>query len=215
MHRIAYGFVARPRTLAALGALCALSAPAGAQSIESTSAPAGPAWQDSATFEETAGSDADTTPARPPPAQWRERGGQGRTWLAVSTARLDGLRGGFDLNGLQVSFGIARAVYINGNLVTTTSFNIPDIANITSQQAQTLATQLRNVTLVQNGPANNFNPGAINAQALLSVVQNTLDNQTIKSLTTVNIAVNSLGLLKTMNAQALLSNALQAAAGVR
>ncbi|MGN5480352.1 hypothetical protein ACTMU2_37045 [Cupriavidus basilensis] len=52
------------------------------------------------------------------------------------------MRGGFDAGGLQVSFGIERAVYINGALVVATSLNIPDVGRITTDQAARLASTL-------------------------------------------------------------------------
>src|SRR5215469_11853300 len=57
----------------------------------------------------------------------------------VSNERLDAVRGGFDLGGLEVSLGIERAVYVDGNLVTYANVNVPDLAHITSQQAMALA----------------------------------------------------------------------------
>ena len=55
---------------------------------------------------------------------------------AMSDNKLDRMRGGFSLpNGLQISFGIERAVYVNGNLVSTTSLNIVDLAKAVSAAA--------------------------------------------------------------------------------
>jgi hypothetical protein len=110
----------------------------------------------------------------------------------VSNERLDGVRGGFDLDGLQVSLGIERAVYIDGNLVTYASVNIPDLAHITTQQAMALANALSTVN-VQNGPGNTFNPSGISSNTTAAtVIQNTLNNQTIRNLTTLNVGVNTL-----------------------
>jgi hypothetical protein len=51
--------------------------------------------------------------------------------LAVNDAALNEMRGGFLTgNGLQISFGIERAIYINGALVTVTSLNIIDLTRI-------------------------------------------------------------------------------------
>lgn len=55
--------------------------------------------------------------------------------LAIDSSRLDGVRGGFiGEGGLQISFGIERAVYINGNLVTTTSLNLSDLGKLSAKQ---------------------------------------------------------------------------------
>ncbi len=63
-------------------------------------------------------------------------------WKPVAQERLEDMRGGFDAGGLQVSFGIERAVYINGALVVATSLNIPDVGRITTDQAARLASTL-------------------------------------------------------------------------
>ncbi|WP_439686888.1 Flagellin [Cupriavidus oxalaticus] len=63
-------------------------------------------------------------------------------WKPVAHEKLDELRGGFEMPNLQVSFGIERAVYINGALVVATSINIPDVGRITAEQAARLATTL-------------------------------------------------------------------------
>ena len=110
----------------------------------------------------------------------------------VPVASLAAIRGGFDLgNGLEASFGIERAVYVDGNLVTYTSVNIPDIAHITTQQAMALASTLGTVN-VQVGPGNTFNPSSMGQTSAATVIQNTLNNQTIRSLTTLNVTVNTL-----------------------
>lgn len=64
-------------------------------------------------------------------------------WKPVTHERLDELRGGFEMAGLQVSFGIERAVYVNGNLVVQTSLMIPDVSRITTEQAARLASALQ------------------------------------------------------------------------
>ena len=109
----------------------------------------------------------------------------------VSNERLDTVRGGFDVEGLEVSLGIERAVYIDGNLVTYTSVNIPNLAHVTTQQAMALASALSTIN-VQNGSGNTFDPSSMGGTTAATVVQNTLSNQTIRSLTTLNVAVNTL-----------------------
>jgi hypothetical protein len=125
----------------------------------------------------------------------------------VANERLDAVRGGFDLGeGLEASLGIERAVYIDGNLVTYTSVNIPDLAHVTTQQAMALATALSTVN-VQDGPGNTFNPSSMGSTTAATVIQNTLNNQTIRNLTTLNVAVNTLGAFRDLGLQ----QALQAA----
>jgi len=165
--------------------------------------------------------------------------------MPVSIARLDAVRGGFDLGeGLQASFGIQRAVYVDGNLVTYLNVTIPDIAHITAQQATSLAAALGTVN-VQVGSGNTFDPsspvqtGAAShggatvspaaqtnapnnpivtstvipasiAQAnAATTIQNTVDNQVIRSLTTLNVSVNALNALRNQNLQQSLQSVQQ------
>jgi hypothetical protein len=127
-------------------------------------------------------------------------------WAPVSAETLDDTRGGFDLgNGLVASFGIDRAVYVNGNLVTSTSFNVPDIAHMTTAQAAAMSSALSSISLTQIGPNNTFDPSALGQTSAGTVIQNTLNHQNIQSITTVNASVNSLNVFRQANFQ----NALQ------
>jgi hypothetical protein len=155
---------------------------------------------------------------------------------AVPDARLDTIRGGFDLGSLQASIGLERTVLINGVEAIRQSVNIPDVRNITTAQADAL----RNVmatTFVSNGPggvttnavavASQASPSvsaaaaatpaadaaitqAVSLHATLSnaplpdgvspglVIQNSLDNQTINSTTTINASTNTSQMLQNM-----------------
>jgi hypothetical protein len=125
----------------------------------------------------------------------------------VPDARLDTVRGGFDLgNGLDASFGIVRAVYVDGALVSYTSVNIPDIAHITTQQATALASALSTVN-VQIGPGNSYTPSSMGQTAGATVIQNTLNNQNISNLTTLNVGVNTLNAFRGEGLQQALQNA--------
>jgi hypothetical protein len=129
-------------------------------------------------------------------------------WAPVGEETLDETRGGFDLgNGLVASFGIDRAVYVNGNLVSSTSFNIPDIAHITTAQAQAMQTALNTVTVTQVGPNNSFDPSSLGPNAAATVIQNTLNNQHIQSITTLNTSVNSLSAFREGSLQEALQQA--------
>lgn len=120
-------------------------------------------------------------------------------WAAVGEERLDESRGGFDAGGLIMTFGIERAVYINGQLVTTTSFNVSDMGKITTDQLKTLSAQAASMGLVQNGPNNTFQLTSGGGGLPGSVIQNTLNNQNIKSTTIINATSNSLNLIKGIN----------------
>jgi len=130
------------------------------------------------------------------------------SWTPVSQETLDGMRGGFDIgNGLMASFGINRAVYVNGNLVTQTSFNVPDIAHMTAIQAQAMQSALNAMSITQIGPNNTFDPSSLGATSAGTVVQNTLNNQKIQTVTTLNTSVNSLNAFRAANFQDSLQQA--------
>lgn len=135
-------------------------------------------------------------------------------WTPVSSEALDDARGGYDLgNGLMASFGIDRAVYVNGNLVTSTSFNVPDIGHMTPAQATAMQTALNTVTVTQVGPNNTFDPSSIGQNAGATVIQNTLDGQHIQSITTINTSVNTLNAFRQANFQDALQQAQLQAIG--
>jgi len=128
--------------------------------------------------------------------------------MAVSNSRLDSMRGGFETDaGLQISFGIQRAIYVNGSLVTSTSVNIPDIGQMNATQATALAAVANSVNLVQIGPGNSFDPASLTHATGATVVQNSLSNQNIQTLTTLSTAVNTLDAFKNMNLQNTLQSA--------
>jgi hypothetical protein len=157
--------------------------------------------------------DVERSPTEPPQAArtpddplWPAR----TATIALTEDRLDAMRGGFDMpSGLKVSFGISRVAYVNGNLVTTTSVNIPDVSAITAQQAQALIAANAGA-LVQVGHGNVVQAGALPALTG-SVLQNSLSNQQIQAMTTIDTSVNSLSLFKGMNVMSTITGALASA----
>lgn len=216
-------------------------------------------------------------------------------WKPVAQEKLDEMRGGFEVPGLQVSFGIERAVYLNGALVVATSINIPDVGRITADQAAQLASALgpaivastnaavnnaltanpvtagtqvgadggnasasagsagasggavasagaagasssasgaaslpgTTVTtatgqvvtngllnVIQNGPGNAAAVGSL-AGTPTTVIQNTLNNQSIRSLMTIDASVNTLQAFRSQLANTALNGALMRAASMR
>lgn len=137
-------------------------------------------------------------------------------WTAMSDDHLDTLRGGFEINtGLSVSFGFIRTISINGDVVSETRFTLPDLSNISADQAKIVSAALAGAHIVQNGGGNSV--GTNNTQQgfpPITVVQNSLDHQAIQSLTVLDAAVNSLGILKNMNVQNILKDALLGAVRV-
>jgi hypothetical protein len=95
-------------------------------------------------------------------------------WSRASDSELDQLRGGFALaNGVNIDFSLERLTTLNGVVVSSTSFRLPDDA-----------------FLFQNGGLNQA--PAMTGAALNSVIQNNMDNQVIKNMTDINIAVSNL-----------------------
>lgn len=138
--------------------------------------------------------------------------GQGMVWLAASDRTLDKLRGGFDLGGgLVVSFGISRAVFLNGQLISSTSFDLGDITRLTGPQAAALGQQIvRQAQVVQNGPGNTVEPAAATVP-LATYIQNTLNDQTLRNQTVIQASSSGLGVIRSMNLQATINEAIASA----
>lgn len=135
-------------------------------------------------------------------------------WWAVGDQKLSKLRGGFDLgSGLFVSFGISRAVYINDQLVTTTSFQSNGLDKLAQVQFAELARQLSaQQKVVQNGPGNTVDTGALTLP-LATYIQNTLNNQTIRTETVIQATTNGAALLRNMNLQSTINDAVNQSIG--
>lgn len=153
--------------------------------------------------------------AWPASAQPHEPGsGPGPGWVAVADAVLDAARGGFTLDtGLLLTLGIEREISINGELVSRTSLQLTDVSRLSPEQARQTSEALSAVKLVQNGH-DNIVVDAMSAQALGgTVIQNSLNDQLIRSHTVIHSSVNSMALLKTLNFHASLGDAIARAAG--
>lgn len=95
-------------------------------------------------------------------------------WERASDSELDQLRGGFVLpNGVNVDFSVARVSSMNGSVVASSFFQMPE-----------------NVLLLQNGTMNLAADPAGNG--LSTVIQNGADNQVIRTVTDINIGISNL-----------------------
>ena len=140
----------------------------------------------------------------------------GDGWQAVDDATLEQARGGFDMpGGLNLSLGIERLVSINGEVVASTSFMINDVSRLTVAEASQARAALSAMNVVQNGAGNLFAAGALEQAMAGTVIQNSLNDQVLRSQTIVNTSVNSLELLKIANFHDTLQNALDTVAGTR
>ncbi len=130
-------------------------------------------------------------------------------WPAVDAETLDEMRGGFDTPlQLKLSFGIERAVYLNGALVTTTSFNLPGLGSVTPENQAALSVASGSVSMLQNGPGNQFSLSPTAVPSAATIIQNTLNNQSIQGLTTINATANSLELLRSNGFQGMIRDSL-------
>lgn len=147
-------------------------------------------------------------------AQAQSEESLGQDWVAVAAERLDGLRGGVETSkGLHVAFGIQRAIYANGRLIARTGIHIADIRKMTTKQAAALDRAANSGLLVQKGPNNQFDISGLSPGS--TVIQNTLNNQKIATLTTITTKVDSLPSYQGLNMQESLQRALNQVAGVR
>lgn len=128
----------------------------------------------------------------------------------LDDAILDGQRGGFAApGGLQMSFGIERAVFVNGVLESTTHLRLDDLGQVVAS----LPPGAR-FAVVQNG-AGNAIATALPGDALGTVVQNSLNDQTLQVVSTIDISVNSAELLRGMRLDMSLQDALNRASLAR
>lgn len=132
--------------------------------------------------------------------------------LALDNTALDEIRGGFEVpdSNLKFSFGIERAVFINGELVARTVLNVKDLqmaagAGVASQMSS--AGSAEALSVIQSGTGNNYAP-QVGSNVAGTVIQNTLNNQKIQNVTTINAAVNSAQLLRSMSVQSAVQNGI-------
>ena len=138
------------------------------------------------------------------------------SWAPIDEAHLARTRGGFRTpSGLEMTLGIERLVSINGDIVARTRFDISDLNRLSETSMRQTSDALSSVKLIQNGGDNIYQPGDAARAVGAVVIQNTLNDQLIRSQTLISSTVNSAGLLKTLNFQSSLSDALTRAAGAR
>jgi hypothetical protein len=162
----------------------------------------------------------------------------------ASGAELDGLRGGFDVEGpggpLRLGIGIYRTVSINDRVVAVSSLTVQDVGQAIAGRPGGISVSVEGAELarstevagsadlkvngmplgphpvvidargivVQNGPGNvapdlsRFNPGA-----LPTIVQNTLDNQKLRTSTVIDVSANSLSMMRSLRMGDMLGQA--------
>lgn len=143
-----------------------------------------------------------------------------------------------NVNGTQVMLALSleRVTYINGVLVTSMKISLPDLASIgkngvspnaisvqttstgagtsqvnsmpsASMTPQQISDLGQTVTVIQNGTGNTFVlPQSLNS--LTTVIQNTVDNQIIRNMTTINATVINQALVRSMELTASINQAI-------
>jgi len=132
--------------------------------------------------------------------------------VAVPESALDALRGGFDIPAnLHASLQLERVVTANGEQIAHLAADIADIGHMTVADAEALA-HAAGTLVIQAGPNNAFNlmdgPTAM-------VIQNTLNDQHLVAVTTLNVQVNSLPAFREIAFQDALRDGLGSITGVR
>lgn len=136
----------------------------------------------------------------------------GEEWRPIDPARLDAMRGGFQLpSGTMLSFGIERVVYVNGQLTASLAVHVADLSRLSAEEARALA-GFRQGMVVQIGDGNRFGPAGV-PDGL--VIQNTLDDQRIATVTRIEVGSNALGAFQDLNSAGALHDALTGAIGTR
>lgn len=128
---------------------------------------------------------------------------------AEPEAELAGQRGGMRMSDtLDISFGIERRVMVNGELQLVTSFRIDSLAEALA--SGTLPREVaQQILALQNG-SNNVLPDLANigVNGSLTVIQNSLDRQTIEAINTISATLPSLTALRQIGLDTTLRNAL-------
>lgn len=146
-----------------------------------------------------AAEEVDTAPSSP------SKNGFGDEWVPIDTARLDEMRGGYELpSGQVLSFGIERAVYVNGELLASNTLRISDLSKVSAADVKAIAA-FNEGLVVQIGDHNTFEPAKLPGGV---VIQNTLDNQHIISITRMDVGSSVLSSFQELNTANALHDSL-------
>lgn len=122
----------------------------------------------------------------------------------VADRELGRMRGGFETvsSGLPLSFsfGIERASFVNGQLVSASNLVIPSLPSALNNGS---AAGFDPITIIQNGAGNSFVLTSIRdtPTQVMTLIQNTLDNQVISNVTVINASITSRDFLRSLAVQ--------------
>ena len=128
----------------------------------------------------------------------------------LADSELDQMRGGFEMSSggspLSFSFGIERATFLNGQLVSTTTIAIPTFPFALNAQGAG-ATAFIPINVIQNGDGNVIAlQGVQNMPAsFITMIQNSKDNQVIGTTTVINASITSRDFLRSLAVQTSLN----------
>jgi hypothetical protein len=74
--------------------------------------------------------------------------------VAVDDSQLAEIRGGFETNGLNISFAVDRAVMVNGQVVAVQRLVIDRVADLLGGKSPSVQIVGDPITIIQNGPGN-------------------------------------------------------------
>lgn len=133
--------------------------------------------------------------------------------VTVPESALDELRGGYEIPAnLHASLRLERLVVANGEPIAHLAADVRDIGHMTVADAEALA-HAAGTLVIQGGPNNAFQLMELGPTA--TVIQNTLNDQNLVAVTTLDVQVNSLATFREMAFQDGLRDGLGGITGVR
>ena len=109
--------------------------------------------------------------------------------MPLSQEEMAGLRGGFmTADGIEITIGYEQAAFINGILQTKLAL---DMSQLGHRNDANLAGDLQPIRIIQSGEGN-LAPATLPTTGYLTLLQNSLDNQTLHNLTVLNIDIKNI-----------------------
>jgi hypothetical protein len=98
------------------------------------------------------------------------------------------MRAGFNIGGMEFSFGIQAATFVNGNLQASYSFTSDDLAPVTTGSGIDVSGAVPQ-QIVQVGDGNTA-PASFDFNGPITVIQNTVSGAFIQHVAAITIDVN-------------------------
>lgn len=103
------------------------------------------------------------------------------------------LRGGFVVDGLEISIGLEQIVAVNGETLVINRLNIPNLNQAVNSDR--LLSQMESVLSVQGVGSEGLTvaSGAAGESGWMTVIQSSLNSSTIQHIRQLNIELNNFG----------------------